>query len=100
MDDGDYTIDLEELESVIAALEKCERELESLTDDLDRQMAALQSTWEGLSAQAQAEAQQEWGQGMLEMRAALVHMRRAARTASGNYHLMIKANTAIWSNLL
>lgn len=99
MDDGDYAIDLEELEGVIADLEKCERALESLTNDIEHQMKALQSTWEGLSAQAQAEAQAEWEEGLAEMRASLADMRQAARVASDNYHLMITTNTGLWRRL-
>jgi WXG100 family type VII secretion target len=99
MDDGDYAVDLEELKAVIADLEKCERALEGLTSDIERQMKVLQSTWEGLSAQAQAEAQEEWNQGLLEMRAALADMRQAARVASNNYDLAIKTNTSIWRGL-
>ena len=60
MDEGDYTVDLDELASVIDTLEKCERALETLTDDVEKQMGVLHETWEGLSAQAQREAQEEW----------------------------------------
>jgi WXG100 family type VII secretion target len=99
MDDGDYAVDLEELEGVIADLEKCEHALEVLTNDIGHHMKALQSTWEGLSAQAQAEAQEEWEQGLADMRAALADMRAAARVASDNYHLMISTNTGMWRGL-
>jgi WXG100 family type VII secretion target len=99
MDDGDYAIDLEELEGVIADLEKCERALETLTNDIEHQMRALQSTWEGLSAQAQAEAQEEWEQGLADMRAALADMRQAARIAGDNYQLAFSTNTGIWRDL-
>jgi WXG100 family type VII secretion target len=99
MDDGDYAVDLAELEGVIADLEKCERALEALTTDVEHQMTALQSTWEGLSAQAQAEAQAEWEEGLVDMRAALADMRAAARVASDNYQLMISTNTGIWRGL-
>lgn len=99
MDEGDYAIDLEELEGVIADLETCERALETLTHDIEGEMKTLQSTWEGLSARAQAEAQEEWTQGLVEMRAALADMRQAARVASDNYHLMIRTNTGLWRGL-
>lgn len=99
MDEGDYAVDLEELEGVIADLEKCERALESLTNDVEHHMKTLQSTWEGLSAQAQAEAQTEWEEGLADMRAALADLRAAARVASDNYQLMISTNTGIWRGL-
>ena len=99
MDDGDYAVDLAELEGVIADLEKCERALEALTTDVERQLKALQSSWEGLTAQAQAEAQAEWEEGLADMRASLADMRAAARVASDNYRLMISTNTGIWRGL-
>lgn len=99
MDDGDYAIDLDELEGVITDLERCERALEALTSDLEHTMKTLQSTWEGLSAQAQAEAQEEWNKPLTAMRASLADMRQAARIASDNYHLMIATNTGLWRRL-
>lgn len=99
MDDGDYAIDLDELEGVIGDLEKCERALEVLTNDIERHMKALQATWEGLSAEAQAEAQAEWEEGLAQMRASLADMRQAARVASDNYRLMITTNTGLWRGL-
>ncbi len=99
MDEGDYTVDLDELASVIDTLEKCERALETLTDDVEKQMGVLHETWEGLSAQAQREAQEEWNLGMVEMRAALADLRQAAQVAGGNYHRAITANAALWSGL-
>lgn len=54
---------------------------------------------EGLSAQAQAEAQEEWNEGLAAMRASLADMRQAARIASDNYHLMIATNTGLWRRL-
>ena len=79
MDEGDYTVDLDELASVIETLEKCERALETLTDDVEKQMGVLHETWEGFSAQAQREGQEEWNLGMVEMRAALADLRQAAQ---------------------
>jgi WXG100 family type VII secretion target len=98
-DDGDYVIDLEELDSVIARLENCEQALETLSTDIEKQMSVLHETWEGLSAQAQREAQEEWDQGLTDMREALADMRQAARTAEHNYRLAIKTNQSLWSGL-
>lgn len=99
MDAGDYAIDLQDLDTVIGDLERCERALETLTTEVEQQMKTLQSTWDGLSAQAQAEAQEEWDQGLVEMRVALADMRQAARVARDNYQLMITTNTELWRGL-
>ena len=82
---GDFRIDADELDDVIADVEKCEGALETLTADLDKQIAALQEVWEGLAATAQKEADDEWTTGMVVMRSALGDLRAAARTAHGNY---------------
>jgi WXG100 family type VII secretion target len=92
----DYTVDLDELDDIIGDLEGAERSLESLTNDLERQIAKLHETWEGLSAQAQREAHAEWEEGMRDMRAALADMRAAARTAHGNYSKAIRTNVGMW----
>lgn len=51
-DVDNFKIDAEELDSVINGLERCEGDLETLTGDLERQMATLHETFEGLAAQA------------------------------------------------
>jgi WXG100 family type VII secretion target len=94
-----YSIDLDELDDVIGDLEQAERALELLTNDLEGQIRKLHEQWEGLSATAQAEAHQEWEQGMTDMRAALKAMRSAARVAHGNYSLAISTNLGMWEGL-
>ncbi len=94
-----YSVDLEALDSVIGDLERCERELESTTKDLERQVQRLHQQWEGLSATAQREAHQEWEAGMNAMRASLAEMRQAARVAHGNYTRAIGANLGMWEGL-
>lgn len=100
MGDADfYSLDEAELDAVIGDLERLENELESTTNDLERQIALLHESWEGLSAAAQREAHQEWEQGMNAMRDALARMRSAARTAHGNYTRATRANHTMWSGL-
>jgi WXG100 family type VII secretion target len=94
-----FTIDSDELDTVIGDVEKCEKALEALTSDLDRQVAALQSVWEGLAADAQQEAHEEWTQGMLTMRQAMADLRAAARTAHDNYTGAAEANVSMWEQL-
>lgn len=97
---GDFTVDSDELDEVIGRLEKTESALERLTADLARQMATLQETWEGLSAEAQKEAHEEWTKGMVAMRAAMADLRAAARSAHGNYTAAADANLAMWEDML
>ena len=94
-----YSVDLGELDGVIGDLEACERALETLTADLERQVAALHEQWQGLTAVAQREAHQEWEQGMSDMRAALAQMRKAGRVAHANYGKAISTNVGMWEGL-
>lgn len=94
-----FTIDTDDLDAVIADVQATENALESLTDDLERQIAALQSVWEGLAAEAQAEAHKTWEEGMRGMRAALAELRAAARNAHTNYTGAATANVTMWESL-
>ena len=97
---GDFSIDTDELDAVIRDLQACETRLESLTDDLDRQVAALHGGWEGLAADAQLAAHREWSHGMREMRAALTRLRAAADTAGANYRSAAETNLRMWQQIL
>ena len=96
---GDFRIDADELDDVIADVEKCEGALETLTADLNKQIAALQEVWEGLAATAQKEAHDEWTTGMVAMRSALTDLRAAARTAHGNYTGAANTNLTMWQQV-
>ncbi|WP_426245471.1 WXG100 family type VII secretion target [Nocardioides sp. LHG3406-4] len=94
-----FTVDSDELDAVIADVEKTEAALQSLTEDLEAQIKALQSVWGGLAADAQQAAQQEWDQGMAAMRTALNELRQAARAAHGNYTGAATTNVTMWESL-
>lgn len=96
---GAFTIDLAELDAVINDVEQTEQALQTLTDDLEREIAALQAVWEGLAADAQQAAQKAWDQGMRDMRTALGQLRAAARAAHGNYTAGADANVTMWESL-
>ncbi|WP_148613745.1 WXG100 family type VII secretion target [Nocardioides rubriscoriae] len=98
-DPGTFSVDRAELDAVITDLQQCEADLERITTDLERRMAVLHETWEGLSAQAQRAAHQEWEKGMRAMHAALTTMRRAARTAHDNYTAAVDANVSMWERV-
>ncbi|MFB9314307.1 WXG100 family type VII secretion target [Nocardioides plantarum] len=94
-----FTIDPDELDAVIADIARTETALETLSNDLRQQIQALHAEWEGLAAQAHAEAQQEWDQGMAAMRGALADIRAAAETAGSNYRGAAEANRSMWAGL-
>lgn len=94
-----FTIDSDELDEVIADVSTCEGALDTLTQDLTRQMKVLQSVWEGLAADAHHEAHEEWTQGMETMREALRDLRAAARVAHGNYTGAADTNVSMWEQI-
>lgn len=55
-DVDNFSLDPDDLDAVIADLERTEASLEALTADLEAEMRALHEVWEGLAAQAHAEA--------------------------------------------
>lgn len=98
-DPGRFAVDADELDEVIADVVKCEKALSTLTADLDKQIKVLQSVWEGLAADAQKEAHEEWTNGMRDMRTALKDLRAAAKLAHGNYTGAAKANLDMWKQV-
>ncbi len=98
-DDDTFTIDPDELMAIIGDLKACRVKLTRNLDDLRAQMKILQSTWEGLSADAQAVAQAEWEQGMETMNDALDDLIAANEVAHGNYTGAVQANLSMWSQL-
>lgn len=94
-----YSVDAAELDSVVGRLEDFERDLDEMVDDLARDIARLQSQWDGLTAAAQREAHDEWETGMRAMREALAGMRAAGRKAHQNYTRAVEANVSMWEGL-
>jgi WXG100 family type VII secretion target len=95
-----FTLDAEELDSVISDLERTETALESITTDLESQMLTLHDEWDGLAAQAHTEAHAQWTAGMVAMRQAMSELRAAARAAHGNYTAAGDANLSMWQSML
>ncbi|WP_109507279.1 WXG100 family type VII secretion target [Nocardioides speluncae] len=98
-DPGRFTIDADELDDIVGDLVKTETALSTLTSDLEKQIRALQSVWEGLAAGAQQEAHEEWTTGMRDMRTALKDLRAAAKLAHGNYTGAAKTNLTMWQQV-
>jgi WXG100 family type VII secretion target len=98
-DVGDFAIDPDDLDEVVADMEHCESKLSGLTEKIEGDIAALHTIWEGLAATAQREAQEEWNDGMLAMRQSLKDLRAAARLAHTNYTGAAQANVDMWRQL-
>lgn len=94
-----FAVDLDELLDVVDELARCGARLDGLLDQVEARVAALQQTWSGLAADAQAAAQAEWERGFRDMRAALAVMRGAADTAHGNYERAATANVWMWEQV-
>lgn len=94
-----FSIDPDELSEVVGDLTRCEHQLLRLGEDIARQMAVLQSQWEGLAADAQREAQEEWASGMAAMRSALAELREAADLAHTNYTSAASTNLDMWRHV-
>ena len=92
-----YAVDLDLLLDTIDALARCEDACDAGLDRVRARVRALQSTWSGLTAEAQAEAQGEWEAGFALMREGLADMRSAASTARANYARAVEANVRMWS---
>lgn len=94
--EGTFSIDLAELSDVVDDLVRCEGALDRLADDLARQLAELQSQWDGLAGSAQQEAQAEWDAGMAAVREAVAGIRAAAGLAHENYTGAAEVNLQLW----
>ncbi|WP_166902395.1 WXG100 family type VII secretion target [Mycobacterium sp. DL440] len=64
------------------------------------QLAAVEhqlgTSWDGEGGQAQAAAQQQWTEGVAEMRQALADLRLVAEGAHENYHSAAQLNLRNW----
>lgn len=91
-----YSVDADDLAGMIAELITCQANLERSVADLRRQMRILRGEWEGLSADAQAIAQEELETGMDTMNAALAELIRENETARDGYTAAWQANLDMW----
>jgi WXG100 family type VII secretion target len=96
---GGLVVDLARLDEVVHDLGVGERELETLTADLEATMRRLHGAWDGRAELAQAAAHREWERGLATMREALADLRRAARAAHDNYDAATRTNLALWERL-
>ena len=94
-----YAVDLDLLEAAIDALGRCEASCDDALRQVSRRVAELQVSWSGESALAQEGTQADWEDGFARIRAGLADMRRAARTALGNYRSAADTNVRMWGSL-
>ncbi|MFB9313351.1 WXG100 family type VII secretion target [Nocardioides plantarum] len=92
-----YAVDLDRLLDTIDRLERCEAACDEGLDRVSARVRALQTTWSGLTADAQATAQAEWEAGFALMREGLADMRRVASTARANYLQAADTNVRMWT---
>jgi WXG100 family type VII secretion target len=94
-----YSLDADDLASVIDEIARGHAALNELAADLDRRIRDLHLTWDGESAQAHRLAHANWDQAFGEMRDALARMRQAADTAHRNYSSAAAVNHQLWEQV-
>lgn len=92
-----YAVDLDQLASTIAALDRYGARCDELLAEVDRRVDRLHETWSGRTAESQRDAHERWAAGFAQLRDGLATMRRAAATAEGNYTAAVDANVRMWS---
>ena len=94
-----YSLDVDDLATVIDDLTRGHTALRELAADLERRIDQLHFSWEGQAAEAHRLAQASWNQGFGEMRDALARMRQAADTAHRNYTSAAALNRQLWEQV-
>jgi WXG100 family type VII secretion target len=92
-------VDLDLLDDTVAELARSGEALDVLLDEVSGRVAALQASWRGQAAVAQAGAQAEWEAGFRDMREALASMRAAGRLAHGSYRDAAATNLRMWEQV-
>ena len=92
-----FAVDLDLLLDTIDRLERCEQACDDGLDRVSARVRATQTTWSGLTADAQAGAQAEWEAGFALMREGLADMRRVASIARTNYLEAADTNVRMWT---
>ncbi|MEU7631054.1 WXG100 family type VII secretion target [Nocardia sp. NPDC049220] len=81
-----FTVDLDELEQIIARLSGLAGFVAGHLDEIDDRIATLRgSGWEGIAAQAYSEAHRQWIAGAREFAEGIREMSAAAKAAHGAY---------------
>ena len=94
-----FTVDVDELETLITELGACSRRLDVLLDHVARATTLLHASWNGEAASAHLLAQGDWRRGGCEMAAALADLRRVSDVAHRNYTAAASNNVRMWQAL-
>ncbi len=90
---GNFGVDLEHLDQVVARLNGLSGYLTETFDEIDRRVKTLQNgAWEGVAAQAYAEAHTQWLGGAREFAQGVTDATEAAREAHGHYTQAVDTN--------
>jgi WXG100 family type VII secretion target len=92
-------VDLDLLAETVAAMRHCGAALDARLAEVAAQVGALQATWTGDAAEAQAAAQAAWEAGLQTMCDGLAGMRAAGELAGDNYHAAVDTNLAMWGQM-
>ena len=94
-----FTVDVEELEAVVADLSATQRQLEHIAADLEIQVRGLHDGWAGVAAVAHQAAHRRWHERLDELRAALTSLAAAGSGAADSYRGASADNVAMWSQV-
>jgi WXG100 family type VII secretion target len=90
---GEYGVDLEHLDNVVAKLTGLTGFLTDTFDEINRRVTTLHITsWEGVAAQAYTEAHSQWLTGAREFTQGVTDATDAARAAHGHYTQAVEIN--------
>jgi WXG100 family type VII secretion target len=90
-------VDLERLAHLVDRMARFEQHLGGLRDEVDVRVQALNATWTGEAAAAQASAHDQWRAGAAQVHEALAVLRTIATGAHANYAAAAAANRRMWS---
>jgi WXG100 family type VII secretion target len=94
-----YDVDVDELATVIAAMDSCSRELADLAAEVESAQASMHSEWTGLASDAHTTSHASWRSSFAEMENALAGLRSVGDTARSNYSSAVEANLAMWEQV-
>jgi len=93
MSGGSFSVDLDQLDQVVARLAGLAGFLNDTFDGIDRRVKALQSgDWDGVAAQAYAEAHRNWLGEAQEFAQGVADATEAARQAHARYKAAMNVN--------
>jgi len=94
---GEYSVDLDQLDNIVARLSSLAGFLTEHLNTLDQRTAAVHSgSWTGATSTAHESAHREWASAARELVQGISDMRAAARNAHTQYTAVQSANTRMF----